>query len=139
MEQRVAALVMKRCLSRVGRHESDAFYEGIDIQKENERINALLRDAIEDAETLQLRIKNGFAAPFLPRVGPSCRALITGLCSRDASSRPTAEMVLDWEWVVYWCKPVGGAERPVQPIYLTHPFLAPPPVLCHGASTARHA
>jgi hypothetical protein len=53
MEQRVAALVMKRCLSRVGRHESDAFYEGIDIQKENERINALLRDAIEDPETLQ--------------------------------------------------------------------------------------
>ena len=53
MEQRVAALVMKRCLSRVGRHESDAFYESIDIQKENERINALLRDAIEDPETLQ--------------------------------------------------------------------------------------
>jgi hypothetical protein len=53
MQQRVAALVMKRCLSRVGRHESDAFYERIDIQKENERINALLRDAIEDPETLQ--------------------------------------------------------------------------------------
>ncbi len=46
MEQRVAALIMNRCLSHVGRHESDR-------QKEKERINALLRDAFKDPETLQ--------------------------------------------------------------------------------------
>ena len=70
MEQRVAALIMKRCLSHVGRHESDRL-------KEKERINALLRDAFKDPkmrrlmqhpDVLAIRASDAEAASLLDQI-----------------------------------------------------------------------
>jgi hypothetical protein len=79
MQQRVAALIMKRCLSHFGSNESGAFYDRTNRQKEQERMNAALRAALEDdPETLQrlmqhpdvqaMRASDAEAAWFLDKI-----------------------------------------------------------------------
>lgn len=61
-------------------------------------------------DDLDLRIKNGFNAPWAQRVPKACRQLILGLVVKDPARRLSAAQVLESEWVKEWCTPSCEAE-----------------------------